>query len=77
MSYLKLSLDFSSVLSNRPLSRCSMEESIAQNIMLLITSHNGEIIGKEKFASKIWELEFSQLVKISEWEEQVKESLVF
>ncbi len=76
MDYLKLPLDFSSVLSGKSLARCSVEESIAQNIMLLITSHNEEIIGKECFGSKIWNLEFNQLVKISEWEEQVRESLV-
>ncbi len=76
MDYLKLPLDFSSILNGKPLARCSVEESIAQNIMLLITSHNEEIIGKESFGSKIWDLEFNQLVKISEWEEQVRESLV-
>ena len=51
---------------------CSYQESIAQHIMLLILSHHGEVIGREDFGSMIWDLEFNQLVKISDWEEGVK-----
>ena len=43
--------------------------------MLLIVSHYGEVTGKESYGSEIWELEFSQLVKISDWENKVQESL--
>lgn len=52
------------------------EESIAQNIMLLIVSHPGEIFGKYEYGSIIWELEFNQLVKVRDWEETVRNSLV-
>ena len=44
--------------------------------MLLIVSRYGEVIGKESYGSVIWELEFSQLVKISDWENKVQESLL-
>ncbi len=44
--------------------------------MLLILSHNGEVIGREDYGSMIWELEFNQLVKISDWEEGVRNSLI-
>ena len=36
----------------------------------------GEVIGREDFGSMIWDLEFNQLVKISDWEEGVKNSLI-
>ena len=75
MDYLKIPLDLSVALKGT-LARCSPEESIAQNIMLLIVSHPGEIFGKYEYGSIIWELEFNQLVKVRDWEETVRNSLV-
>lgn len=75
MKYLKLPIDFSEILKKKRLKRCTKEESIAQNIMMIITSRYGEVVGRGKFGSKIWELEFRQLVKISTWEEEVRLSL--
>ncbi len=76
MKYLKLPIDFSNLINGEGVQRCSKEESIAQNIMMIITSRYGEVVGKPKLGSDIWELEFSQLVKINQWEEQVCNSLV-
>lgn len=75
MTYLKMPLRLQSAVDKK-LQRCSYQESIAQHIMLLILSHNGEVIGREDFGSMIWDLEFNQLVKISDWEEGVKNSLI-
>ena len=75
MSFLKLPLDFSSALRGK-LSRCLLAESIAQQLMLLIVSHPGEVLGREDFGSVIWELEFNQLVKVRDWEETVRNSLM-
>lgn len=75
MSYLKTPIRLQSAVGKK-LPRCSYEESIAQHIMLLILSHNSEVIGKEDYGSMIWELEFNQLVKISDWEEGVRNSLL-
>lgn len=74
MNYIKLPVNLHSA-TNGKLTRCSYEESIAQQIMLLIVSRHGEVIGKEEYGSIIWELEFSQLVKASDWENNVRESL--
>lgn len=76
MEYLKLPIDFSNLIKGGRVERCSKEESIAQNIMMIITSRYGEVVGKEDFGSDIWELEFNQLVKINKWEEQVRNSLI-
>lgn len=72
--YLKLPLDLSQGLGGK-LDRCSQEESIAQQIMLLIVSRQGELIGKESYGSIIWELEFHQTIKFKDWEEIVRDSL--
>lgn len=74
MSYIKLPVNLNSATHER-LKKCSYEESIAQQIMLLIVSRHGEVIGKDEYGSIIWELEFSQLIKASDWENNVRESL--
>ncbi len=55
---------------------CSFEESVAQYLMMMITSRYGEVVSRADFGSAIWELEFNQLVKVHEWEETVQKSLV-
>ena len=75
MNYLSMPLRLQSAIDKK-LPKCSYQESIAQHIMLLILSHNGEVIGREDYGSMIWELEFNQLVKISDWEEGDRNSLV-
>ena len=75
MTYLKMPLQLQSAVAKK-LQSCSYQESIALHIMLLILSHHGEVIGREDFGSMIWDLEFNQLVKISDWEEGVKNSLI-
>ena len=76
MKYLKLPIDFSGMLQGGTQNRCLIEESIAQYIMMQITSRYGEVAGRTDFGSDIWELEFNQLVKIYEWEERVRVSLL-
>lgn len=53
MSYLKIPIDLKAAVSGK-LERCSYEESIAQQIMLLIVSRYGEVTGKESYGSVIW-----------------------
>lgn len=76
MNYIKLPLDFSSMLKGKSNAQCSVEESIAQYIMMQVTCRYGEVAGRHDFGSDIWELEFNQLVKIYEWEERVKTSIL-
>lgn len=56
--------------------KCSVNESIAQNIMMIITCRYGEVAGKSDFGCEIWELEFNQLIKIHEWEDIVESSIL-
>ncbi len=73
---LKFPVDFSNLVNGKGVEFCSEEKSIAQNIMLIITSRYGEVSGRDDYGSAIWELEFNQLVRISTWEEEVQESLL-
>ena len=74
MEYLKLPLDLSADLGGQ-LERCSYEESIAQNIMMMIVSKYGEAESKDDYGSVIWNLEYNQTVFNQDWEENVKKSL--
>ena len=76
MRYLKLPVNFNAILKGEKVATCNIEESIAQSIMTQITSRYGEVSGRPDFGSEIWELEFNQLVKVYEWEEDVKKSLI-
>jgi len=76
MKNIKLPLDFSAMLKGNIAKKCSLEESIAQHLMMLITCRHGEVAGREDFGSDIWELEFNQLVKLHRWEEIVRKSLI-
>ncbi|MBL4746743.1 MAG: GPW/gp25 family protein [Flavobacteriaceae bacterium] len=76
MNYLKFPLDFSEMLKTDRIKRCSLEESVAQHLMMQITCRYGEVAGRKDFGSDIWELEFAQLVKLHEWEEVVQKSLM-
>jgi phage baseplate assembly protein W len=64
------------MLKNSNTARCSLEESVAQNLMMQITCRYGEVPGREDFGSDIWDLEFDQHVKLHKWEEIVKKSLI-
>lgn len=76
MAYIKLPINFSSILKGSAQSTCSLEESIAQSIMTQITCRYGEVAGRSDYGSDIWDLEFNLLVKVYQWEEKVKKSLM-
>lgn len=48
--------------------RCSMAESIAQNIMLLITTKKGENRFDFDYGNAVWDIEFENAVTTVEWE---------
>lgn len=47
---------------------CSLGESIAQNIMLLITTKKGENRFNPSYGNAVWDLEFENAVSTIEWE---------
>ncbi|ELY2018265.1 GPW/gp25 family protein [Flavobacterium psychrophilum] len=75
MKYLKYPLSFKSLVKGNNQNYCELEESIAYNIMLIITTSFGEIPEKPEYGTIIWDLEFNQHIKKRDWEELVKNSL--
>lgn len=73
--FLKLPFDLSGVVLGKPAATCSRQESIAQFIMLIVTSKYGDLPGSNDFGSEIWELEFQQLVNAHDWEQDVGSSI--
>ncbi|MCC2590650.1 GPW/gp25 family protein [Chryseobacterium sp. MFBS3-17] len=56
------------MVSNGTISTCSMGESIAQNIMLLIITKQGENRYDEKYGNDVWSVEFDNGVSPAMWE---------
>lgn len=75
MKYLKYPVNFKSLLKGSPGNFCKIEESIAYNIMMMITTSFGEIPETPKYGTVIWDLEFNQHIKKRDWEEMVKKSI--
>lgn len=75
MKYLKYPIRFSSLLKGSKENYCETQESIAYNIMLIVTTSFGEIPEKQDYGTIIWDLEFNQHIKKRDWEEMVKNSL--
>ncbi len=54
---------------------CSLAESIAQNIMLLITTKQGENRYDNEYGNAVWDIEFDNAATNVLWEETFKTSL--
>ncbi|SHL25162.1 GPW/gp25 family protein [Flavobacterium chilense] len=76
MKYLKYPVNFKSLLRGSQDNFCKIEESIAYNIMMIITTSFGEIPETPSYGSIIWDLEFNQHIKKRDWEDLVRKSLL-
>lgn len=75
MKYIKYPINFKSLLKGPSQNYCKIEESIAYNIMMIITTSFGEIPETPHYGSIIWDLEFNQHIKKRDWEDLVRKSL--
>lgn len=76
MTNYKIPFDPAALLNERSnIKTCSMAESIAQNLMLLITSRKQENRFDPDFGNDVWEFEFDNAVTIVQWESLFIESL--
>lgn len=75
MKYLKYPVNFKSLLKGSQENFCKIEESIAYNIMMIITTSFGEIPETPGYGTIIWDLEFNQHIKKRDWEDLVRKSL--
>lgn len=62
--------------SNGELESCDILESIAQNIMLLITTKKGENRYDDEYGNDVWDIEFDNGISTTFWENIFSKSLI-
>lgn len=73
--YYKIPLHFDRLLNGLSLNTCSLGESIAQYIQLIIETRYGEHQGDMNFGCEIWDFDFDIMVKKEDYELKLKHSL--
>lgn len=73
--YHKIPLDIGELLNKKDLPSCSLKESIAQNIYLLVTTKLGECRYDYSYGCELWDLDFELITNENKWTENVSKSL--
>ncbi|WP_223648601.1 GPW/gp25 family protein [Hymenobacter psoromatis] len=73
-TYYRLPLDLEGIVSRQQLPRCSAQESIAQHLYLLLTTHFGESRYDPGFGCQVWEQDFEAMTNMS-WKDTVQYSI--
>ena len=73
-TYYRLPLDLASVVERQALPRCSLQESIAQHLYLMLTTHFGESRYEPEFGCQVWEQDFESLTTMR-WKDTVQQSI--
>jgi len=73
-TYYRLPLDLSGLVERQQLPRCSVQESIAQHLYLMLTTHFGESRYEPQFGCQVWEQDFEAMTTIK-WKDNVQHSI--
>lgn len=73
-TYYRLPLDLAGIVERQVLPRCSLQESIAQHLYLMLTTHFGESRYEPEFGCLVWEQDFEALTTIR-WKDNVQQSV--
>jgi hypothetical protein len=73
-SFYTLPLRLDKVINRKPLTFCSLQESIAQNLYLLITTDFKELRYDHSYGCSVWEQDFEILANIK-WKDTIAGSL--
>ena len=73
-TYYRLPLDLAGLLERQQLPRCSMQESIAQHLYLMLTTYFGESRYEPEFGCQVWEQDFEAMTTIR-WKDNVQRSV--
>lgn len=73
--YYSLPLRLDEVIQGQHLASCSLEESIDQQIHLLITTSFGEIEYDKTFGCIVWETDFDNLATVNKLRDEIKQSV--
>ena len=73
-SYYCLPLDLEGILERHRLPRCTVEESIAQHLYLILTTYFGESRFEPDFGCQVWEQDFEAMTTMR-WKDNVQHSV--
>lgn len=73
--YYTLPLRFDEIIDKKQHNNCSLEESIAQNLHLLVSTYHGESAFAEDYGCSIWDEEFKTQLDIK-WKDEVRRSVM-
>ena len=73
-SFYTLPLDFEQLLKKKNHPRCSLKESIAQNVYLILTTNYRESRFASGYGCSIWEQDFELMTNIK-WKDGIKNSI--
>lgn len=74
-SYLRLPLRPDLLVKRKEHPLCSLSESIAQNLQLLVTTYQGECKFDETFGSPVWDADFENIPSINVWKTKTAKDL--
>lgn len=72
--YYRLPLNFEELLQRQPLPRCSVQESVAQHLYLILTTHFGESRFDPGFGCVVWQQDFEAMTDMR-WKDDVQRSM--
>ncbi|WP_223708300.1 GPW/gp25 family protein [Niabella beijingensis] len=73
--YYKLPLELEKIVSKKELKKCSLKESIAHHLHLMLTTAFGELLSDEQFGNKLWEEDFDNVSYRNRQKEKILLSL--
>ena len=73
--YLTQPLDFSTILKGGQNNRCSLQQSIAQRIHLILVTNLGENRYDPTFGCPIWEHDFENMPNLNLWRDKMMKAL--
>src|SRR5690606_23556706 len=74
--FLKRPLSFQKLQSGKGIAKVDLQDSITQNLHLIISTRFSEHKYDPSFGCEIWEVDFELIVSQNSWEEKLRKSLV-
>jgi phage baseplate assembly protein W len=73
--FYSLPLTFAGIMQKKDHPTCTLQQSVAQHLHLIITTAFGELPAEEKFGCSIWEHDFDNITSAHKIKEYIRESL--
>jgi len=73
--YYKIPLHLGKVTQKREIPKCSLPDSVAQMIHLIVTTGYGECKSNPTFGSEIWEKDFENIANSQAYRENLRKSI--